>query len=148
MTADPQLDLYHLYAYGGPNDTVYCGLAGIQSYKTSVFMNRIFRRIRENDNLDLVEESEDEEDFENIDLNKYVHLDVMVPVECIFNQKHKKWIPVRLAEKRERLIHIEKLVVGNNARFETARSNNSNNDNKHKFNPRNKSYANQRFRNG
>lgn len=138
VTADPQLDLYHLYAYGGPNATVYCGLAGIQSYKTSVFMNRIFRHIRENDNLDLVEESEDEADFENMDLNKYVNLDVMVPVECIFNQKHKKWIPVRLAEKGERLIHIEKLVAGNNnARHDvvnnknrfTNRSNHLNNGN-------------------
>lgn len=114
VNADPQLDLYHLYAYGGHDVLVYCGLAGIQSYKTSVFMNQIFRRIRENDNLDLVEESEDEDDFENTDLNKYVNLEIMVPIECIFNQKHKKWIPVRLADKREKLIHIEKIVAENN----------------------------------
>lgn len=110
VKADPELDLYHLYSYGGPNNSVYCGLAGIQSFKTSIFMNRLFRRIRENDNLDLAEESEDEADFENTDTNKYVNLDLILSVECVFNQKHKKWIPVRLS--KDKLIHIEKLVSG------------------------------------
>jgi hypothetical protein len=114
VTADPQLDLYHLYAYGGGQSTVYCGLAGIQSFKTSVFMNRIFRRIRENENLDLAEESEDEADFENTDVNKFVNLEAVVPLECVFNLKHKKWIPVRLAATGDKVIHIEKLVVGSN----------------------------------
>lgn len=110
VTADPQLDLYHLYAYGGPNNMVYCGLAGVQSFKTSIFMNKLFRRIRENDNLDLAEESEDESDFENMDTNKYVNLDAILQIECVFNQKHKKWIPVRLSN--DKLTHIEKLVSG------------------------------------
>jgi len=110
ITADPQLDLYHLYAYGGPGVAIYCGLAAIQTFKSSVFMNKLFRRIRENDNLDLAEESEDEADFENMDADKYVNLNAVIPVECVFNQKHKKWMPVRLAGKTERLIHIEKLV--------------------------------------
>ena len=116
VTADPQLDLYHLYAYGGKQDTaegVYCGLAGVQSYKTSVFMNRLFRRIRENENLDLAEESEDEADFENMDTNKFVYLDRVIPVECVFNQKHRKWIPMCLAKKEDKVVHIEKLVLQN-----------------------------------
>ena len=108
VTADPQLDLYHLYAYGGKSGLVYCGLAGIQSFKTSIFMNKLFRRIRENDNLDLAEESEDEADFENMDANKYVNVDTVLQIECVFNQKHKRWIPVRLS--RDKLTHIEKLV--------------------------------------
>ena len=115
ITADPQLDLYHLYAYGGPSsEPVYCGLACIQSLKTSVFMNKLFRRIRENSNLDLAEESEDETDFENTDTHKYVNLDVILPIECAFNNRHKKWTPVRLAKKEERTIHIEKLVAQSN----------------------------------
>lgn len=121
ITADPQLDLYHLYAYGGVGVAVYCGLAGIQSYKTSVFMNKIFRRIWENDNLDLAEESEDESIFENIDINKYVSIDLVAPIECIFNQKHKKWIPVRLAGKDERIIHIEKLTAVRSLQMHTYR---------------------------
>ena len=111
VTADPQLDLYHLYAYGGVNVAVYCGLAGIQSFKTSILMNKQFRRIRENDDLDLAEESEDESDFENTDTNKYVNLDAVIAIECAFNHKHKRWMPVRLAKKEEKVIHIEKLVL-------------------------------------
>ena len=114
VMADPQLDLYHLYAYGSTQ--VYCGLACVQSLQTSVFMNKLFRRIRENDNLDLAEESEDEDDFENTDSNKYVNLDAIIPIECAFNHKHKKWTPVRLAKKEERIIHIEKLTYSHLSR--------------------------------
>ena len=71
-------------------------------------MNKLFRRIRENDNLDLAEESEDEADFENMDTNKFVNLDAILSIECVFNQKHNKWIPVRLS--KDKLTHIEKLV--------------------------------------
>lgn len=108
VMADAQLDLYHLYAYGGVESKVWCGLAGIQSFRTSVFMNRIFRRIRENENLDLAEESEDEADFENTDTNKFVDLDKVAQIECVFSARHKKWIPVRLSN--DKLVHIEKLV--------------------------------------
>jgi len=116
VMADAQLDLYHLYAYGGISrdgqaNRVYCGLAGIQSYKTSVFMNRIFRRIRENDNLDLAEESEDEADFENTDTNKFVDLDRVAQIECVFSTRHKKWIPIRTST--DKIVHIEKLVLSN-----------------------------------
>ena len=38
-------------------------------------MNKHFRIIKENDNLDLLEESDDEDEFENIDEDKYVYLD-------------------------------------------------------------------------
>jgi len=130
VTADSQSDLYHLYAYKQNNPPVYCGLAGVQSLKTSMFMNRLFRRIRENENLDLAEESEDEADFENTDSNKYVNLDTILQIECVFNQKHKKWIPVRLSRDRvdapesrlskisdsksvNPIVHIDKLVADN-----------------------------------
>ena len=35
-------------------------------------MNSIFRNIKENRNLDLLEESDDEDEFENINLDKYL----------------------------------------------------------------------------
>ena len=76
-------------------------------------MNKIFRRIRENSNLDLAEESEDDEEFENADANKYVNLEAVVPMECVFNAKHRKWMPVKLAGKHERVIHIDKLIADN-----------------------------------
>ena len=39
----------------------------IPDYKTSVFMNDLFRTIKENKNLDLLEESDDEEDDNDCD---------------------------------------------------------------------------------
>ena len=35
-------------------------------------MNKLFRNIKENNNLDLLEESDSEDEFENIQLDKYV----------------------------------------------------------------------------
>ena len=46
----------------------------IPDYKTSVMLNKIFRKIRENDNLDYIEESDDEDDFQNTEPDKYVDL--------------------------------------------------------------------------
>lgn len=138
IVADPQLDLYHLYAFSESSKGsggVYCGLAGVQSYKTSVFLNRLFRRIRENENLDLAEESEDEADFENMDANKFVYLDRVIPVECVFNQKHRKWIPTRLARKDEKVVHIDKLVLQNGYGL-SERANENRND-KMPYHPRN-----------
>ena len=38
-------------------------VACIPNYKTSMMMNALFRNIKENRNLDLLEESDDEEEF-------------------------------------------------------------------------------------
>jgi hypothetical protein len=72
-------------------------------------MNNIFRKIKENDNLDAIEESDDEEDFENIDYDKYVDLKKYVFMECKFSMKFKKWIPTRVCDARDRVVHISKL---------------------------------------
>ena len=90
-------DLYNLYVLEN-NKEVFYDYALIDSYKTSIFMNDLFRRIKENKNLDLLEESDSEEEFENIDLGKYVNLDKYYIIECIYNKKFKKWIPTNLAK--------------------------------------------------
>ena len=77
---------------------IFYDYALIDSYKTSVFMNDLFRKIKENKNLDLLEESDDEEEFENIDLEKYVNLGKSYIIECFYNKKFKKWIPKNLAK--------------------------------------------------
>ena len=64
-------DTYTLYIHGS-NGIVPYQKTFIPDYKTSVFMNKHFRIIKENDNLDLLEESDDEDEFENIDEDKYV----------------------------------------------------------------------------
>ena len=60
-------------------------------------MNAIFRKIPENDCLDKVEESDDEEEFENLDERKYLNTErQMVLMECVFHRKFKKWIPIQM----------------------------------------------------
>ena len=84
---DVQNDIYHLYI-----DDKYIDVAFIPDYKTSVFMNDLFRKIKENKNLDLLEES-DNEDEEQI-----VYLDRKYKMNCKYNKKFNKWIPISLID--------------------------------------------------
>ena len=98
-------DIYKLYILEN-NKEVFYDYALIDSYKTSVFMNGLFRNIRENNNLDLLEESDSEDEFENTDITKYVNLVKSHIIECIYNKKFKKWIPINLA--------INNTIINNN----------------------------------
>jgi hypothetical protein len=109
VMADFQYDIYRLFMYGSNKSTMYYNVACIPNYKTSVMMNKIFRKIKENDNLDAIEESDDEEDFENVDPEKYVDLQKSVLMECRFHQKFKKWIPIRIVDARQKVAHISQL---------------------------------------
>jgi hypothetical protein len=73
-------------------------------------LNKIFRNIRENNNLDYIEESDDEEDFQNTDIDKYVNLEKTVLIECKFHRKFKKWYPITNVSSNSRIVHINKLV--------------------------------------
>ncbi len=110
VMADIQYDIYHLFVYGKKKEQVYYDVLCIPNYKMSVFMNSLFRKIRENQNLDYIEESEDEEDFENIAQDKYVDLNKSLNIECVFHNKFKKWIPVRVVDSYAKIVHISKLV--------------------------------------
>ena len=57
-------------------------------------MNSYYRDIKENKNLDYLEESDDEEEFNNNSISKYTNLDKLIIFKCKFNKKFKKWIPV------------------------------------------------------
>ena len=87
---DLQNDIYHLYQNGQYFDTAY-----IPDYKTSVMMNQLFRKIKENDNLDALEESDDEEEFENEREDRFVYLDKVLEMECYLHSKFKKWVPCK-----------------------------------------------------
>jgi len=94
---DIQNDIYYLYKI----NTVNCSIisdetAHIPDYKTSVLMNKLFRNIKENINLDSLEESDDEEEFENIQIDKFVDLNKTFKMRCIFNHKFRKWVPVNV----------------------------------------------------
>ena len=71
-------------------------------------MNSIFRKINENKNLDFIEESEDEEEFEDMREDKYVDLQKTVQMECIYSTKFKKWIPKRIV-RGQKIVHISLL---------------------------------------
>jgi hypothetical protein len=91
---DIQNDIYHLYTL----DNEYAGLAAIPDYKTSIMMNKLFRIIKENNDLDALEESDDEDEFENINIDKFVYLDKSYKMICNFNNKFKKWVPIKISE--------------------------------------------------
>ena len=69
-------------------------------------MNKLFRNIKENDNLDALEESDDEDEFEDPRIDKFVYLDRSFKMNCEYNYKFKKWVPISLADQNERLSNI------------------------------------------
>lgn len=71
-------------------------LAYIPNFETSKLMNSIFRIIKENDNLDALEESDDEDEFENTEDDKFVDLKKKVSMECKMHPTFKKWVPIKL----------------------------------------------------
>lgn len=123
VSADIAHDVYYLWCVkdnvSPPAERVasvkYMNLL-IPNYSTSVMMNNHFRTIHENRNLDAVEESDDEDDFENIQEDKYVDLDKKLIIKCIFNSKFKKWVPLEILsdteENRIRIPTINMLVRG------------------------------------
>ena len=61
-------------------------------------MNNLFRNIKENINLDTLEESDDEEEFQNNNIDKFVFLDKRINMLCKYSYKFKKWVPYKLAD--------------------------------------------------
>jgi hypothetical protein len=103
VKADVQNDIYHLY-YKDDLSLQNYNVAFIPNYTTSVMMNKIFRNIKENINLDALEESDDEEEFQNEKEDRFVNLEKTYNMMCSYNYKFKKWTPLRLAETFEKLI--------------------------------------------
>ena len=91
---DIQNDIYNLYCIEN-NQEVFYNIAYIPDYKTSVMMNKIFRNIKENDNLDLLEESDDEEEFQNENIDRFVNMNKSLLMICKYNYKFKKWYPIK-----------------------------------------------------
>jgi hypothetical protein len=72
------------------------GMVYVPNFQTSKLMNSIFRKIKENDNLDALEESDDDDEFENTNDDKYVDLKKRVKMECKMHPTFKKWVPIKL----------------------------------------------------
>jgi len=110
VTADIQSDIYNLFSNKDSNEEFY-DYAFIPDYETSVLMNGLFRNIKENSNLDALEESDDEDEFENNRSDKYVYLDRGFKINCKFNYKFKKWMPISIANDNAQIISHKLLPI-------------------------------------
>lgn len=133
VVADIRDDVYHMFAYSGSN-SVYVNVAYIGTREQSKYMNSLFRKIKENINIDYGEESDDEETFQDMRVDKYVDLACEHMVECAFNRKFRMWEPIRKVETKH-YIHIAELTAAQEAR--------PHQDNKTYPNHGNKPYPNQ-----
>lgn len=92
VIAETQNDIYTLY---DENDVDF-GLACIPTYDVSKMMNSLFRNIKENHNLDALEESDDEDEFENVSLDKFIpDKSRVIKMECEYVPRFKKWQPIK-----------------------------------------------------
>jgi hypothetical protein len=106
---DIQNDIYQLYCLNEDNKEIYYDTAFIPDFNTSVMMNKLFRKIKENDRLDALEESDDEEEFENENEDRFVYLDKTYNMVCLYNHKFKKWYPIKIADTNMVITNISNL---------------------------------------
>ena len=97
VTADNRQDIYKLYCKEG-----FYGFASISKLQTSKLLNSIFREIKESSNLDLLEESDEEEEFQNINDNKY-NLNNTVFMICKYNKNFNSWEPQKISKTKTTL---------------------------------------------
>jgi hypothetical protein len=109
ITADIEPDIYNLFMYKNGIEEYY-DVAFISDYKTSVMMNKLFRNIKENDNLDAIEESDDEEEFENNREDKFVYLDRSYKMICEYSYRFKRWCPISLAKENDKIVSSTQLT--------------------------------------
>lgn len=94
-------DIYHMYSVNRNKDRVFVGPAYIKTYENSVMMNSLFRDIKENNNLDALEESDDEDEQDEENEFRFVHMDREYAMMCEYNSRFNKWCPVRVATATE-----------------------------------------------
>ena len=100
VKAQIQQDIYSLFC----SDVKKAhGVAAITDYKTSVMMNSLFRNIKENRDLDLLEMSDDDEEFEDVSEDKYVDTTKTINMKCVYIPRFKKWKPVSIANRNDKL---------------------------------------------
>lgn len=92
-------DIYDLFALDENNSLQRFKNSYIPDYKTSVLMNSYFRTIKENGNLDALEESDSEEEFEDISIDKFVNLEKQEIMKCVYNRKFNGWVPIEITNK-------------------------------------------------
>ena len=107
IKADLAFDVYYLGVINDyskkekEKEVIYCQNALVLNFKTSVLLNTIFRNIRENQCLDIIEESDDEDEFEDVREDRFVDLKKECIMECYFHFKFKKWVPISVVSTEE-----------------------------------------------
>tara|TARA_B110000046_G_scaffold42882_1_gene47659 strand:+ start:1245 stop:2207 length:963 start_codon:yes stop_codon:yes gene_type:complete len=110
-------DIYSLYVLDTKTQSpVLQGTAIIPDYKTSVMMNKLFRHIKENYNLDLLEESDDEEEFENISSTKYIKNTEYI-MECVYISQYKRWKPVNISTSKNISLKNDIIAIEKNNKY-------------------------------
>jgi hypothetical protein len=102
-------DMYDLFAIH-EQQMVNIGVAYIANYDTSVFMNSIFRNIKENINLDFLEESDDDEEFENISPDKFVNLKKKCRIKCEYLNNFNMWKPIKVVASIEPISNFKDIM--------------------------------------
>uniref|UniRef100_A0A6C0CP25 mRNA capping enzyme adenylation domain-containing protein n=1 Tax=viral metagenome TaxID=1070528 RepID=A0A6C0CP25_9ZZZZ len=107
VKAQIQQDIYSLFSSDFKKAH---GVAAITDYKTSVMMNTLFRNIKENRNLDLLEMSDDEDEFEDVSEDKYVDTQKIISMKCVYIPRFKKWKPISIA-KRDDKVFLKSQII-------------------------------------
>lgn len=153
VKADIQDDTYYHYAEKNEEQQQYDNnqnkeekeVLYIPDFKTSVMMNKLFRTIKENDNLDYLEESDDEEEFENISSDKYVDTNKVVKIKCVYYSKFKKWKPIEVVSNEEKVVNIEEYNLWKEKSFTMQKRRHTIRNNQRYVNKNNKHYKNRRI---
>jgi aerobic-type carbon monoxide dehydrogenase small subunit (CoxS/CutS family) len=93
-----QNDIYELFVKTARSTAacVFHNFAHIPNYKTSVMMNALFRKIKENVRLDTMEESDNDDEFESTEPDKFVSLKTEYKMVCRLNKKFCRWVPISI----------------------------------------------------
>lgn len=90
IKATTEFDIYKCYTIKDKKMELL-GKLHIPNYISSVKLNKLFRNIIENENIDYIEESDDEDNFQNESFDKFVDLNKTLLMKCKFNNKMNKW---------------------------------------------------------
>lgn len=97
VTAALQNDVYYI-ENPKTNTKGQYEVAFVPDFNTSKMLNALFRNIKENKNLDAMEESDEEDEFQDTRVDRFVNLGKRIKMECIWNAKFRKWVPLRAIE--------------------------------------------------
>jgi hypothetical protein len=89
VTAMRDQDIYTLSTSDGDSSRTAC----VQTLEDSARLNRLFRHVRETEDPDEQEISEDDERFEDVSPERYLS-GGPVSMECMYSSRFKKWAPV------------------------------------------------------